>query len=177
VEIAEALNRYESLPGRFKIIAGVKSSTVIDDTYNASPLAMQEALDTLRSLKAKRKIAVLGDMLEIGKYTLQAHESIGRLAAKSVDILITIGLRAKFIAEAAIRAGLPKRSIFNFMSVVEAGVFLRNKIQKGDLILIKGSQAVRMEKIVKEIMAEPGRASELLVRQSKVWLHKPGMYD
>jgi UDP-N-acetylmuramoyl-tripeptide--D-alanyl-D-alanine ligase len=177
VKIAEALKEYVAAAGRLKVLPGIKETTIIDDTYNASPLAMREALDTLKSLRAKRKIAVLGDMLEIGKYTLEAHEEIGRLVAKRTNILLTIGLRGKFIAEAALKAGLPKKSIFSFMNVGEAGRFLQKIMQKGDLILVKASQGVRLEKIVKEVIADPIRADELLVRQSKAWLKKPGLYD
>lgn len=177
VDIAEGLLGYTPVAGRLCAIRGVKGSIVIDDTYNASPLAVKEALETLKNLKSKRAIAALGDMLELGKYTLEEHEMIGRIVAKSADMLVTVGLRGKFIAEAAVRAGLSRRSVFPFMNVVEAGIFIQNKLQKGDFVLVKGSQSVRMEKIVKEIMAEPMRASELLVRQSKVWEDTPGLYD
>jgi UDP-N-acetylmuramoyl-tripeptide--D-alanyl-D-alanine ligase len=177
VTIAEALSRFEPAPGRFHIIRGMKQSTLIDDTYNASPVAVREALETLRSIRGKRKIAVLGDMLEIGKYTLSAHEAVGRLAGGVVDFLVTVGLRGKFIAESAVRAGLSKRSVASFTNVAEAAHFLQEKLQKGDIVLLKASQGVRMEKVVKEIMAEPARAPELLVRQNAEWLAKPGLYD
>ena len=178
VKIAESLSsEFFSPPGRLRVIPGVKDTVLLDDTYNASPTAMYEALETLKEMKAKRRVAVLGDMLEIGKYTLQAHEGIGKCAAKTAKLLITVGLRGKFIAEAAAKAGLSRRSIFSFMNVQEAGLFLQEKMKKGDVILIKASQGVRLEKIVKEVMAEPQRAQELLVRQSKVWEKKPGLYD
>jgi len=178
VKIAEALSSdLFSPPGRLRVIPGVKDTVLLDGTYNASPTAMREALETLKEIQAKRRIAVLGDMLEIGKYTLQAHEGIGRYAAKTAKILITVGLRGKFIAEAATKAGLSRRSVFSFMSVREAGLFLQDKMKKGDVILVKASQGVRLEKIVKEVMAEPQRAKELLVRQSKVWEKKSGLYD
>ncbi|MEK7465213.1 MAG: Mur ligase family protein [Patescibacteria group bacterium] len=177
VTIAESFKFYHAPNGRLKVVKGIKGTLIIDDTYNASPIAVSEALYTIKGLKPKRAIAVLGDMLELGKYTLEEHETIGRFAAKTVNILLTVGLRGKFMAEAALRAGFPRRSVFSFMNVVEAGMFLQNKIQKGDVILIKGSQGVRLEKVVKEIMAEPLEAQRLLVRQSKVWDAKPGLYD
>lgn len=176
VKIAEALTAYDPPSGRFKILSGVKETIIIDDTYNASPLAMREALRTLRELGATRKIAVLGDMLEIGKYTLEAHEEVGRIAAKAVQILITVGDKAKFIAESACGAGMPEDSVFNFQDINEAGKFLQEKIREGDVVLLKGSQSVRLEKIVKEIMAEPEKAEKLLVRQNKEWLAKKGLY-
>ncbi len=177
VKIAEALGSYAPPAGRFKIIDGIKGSVIIDDTYNASPLAMQEALKTLGELKAERKIAMLGDMLEIGKYTLEAHEAMGKLAAETVQILVTVGDKAKFIAESARGAGTSRDSIFEFQDIYGAGKFLQDKIQRGDIILIKGSQGVRLEKVVKEIMAEPEKAGELLVRQNKEWLAKKGIYE
>ncbi|PIR07245.1 hypothetical protein COY65_01275 [Candidatus Jorgensenbacteria bacterium CG_4_10_14_0_8_um_filter_39_13] len=177
VKISEALHLYQSPPGRLKVLPGLKGSFIIDDTYNAAPLATMTALQTLKELSAERKIAVLGDMLEIGKYTLEAHESVGRLAAKIVDLLLVVGFKAKLIAEAASEAGLPAKSIFAFTKISEAADFLRQKIKKGDLILIKGSQAVRLEKVVKEIMREPEKAEALLVRQNKRWFQIPGMYD
>ncbi|MCP6719853.1 MAG: Mur ligase family protein [Patescibacteria group bacterium] len=176
-KIADALSGYRSPPGRLRALGGIKESVIIDDTYNASPVAMHEALDTLRSLKAKRKIAVLGDMLELGKYTIEAHKGAGRLAAKSTDLLFTVGTRAKFIAESAVRAGFPRKKVLSFMSVRECGRRLQEEIRKEDLILVKGSQSVRMERVVKEVMAEPARARELLVRQSGRWLRKRGLYD
>lgn len=177
VKITEALSRYESPPGRLKIILGLKGSFIIDDTYNASPASMNEALDTMKRLEAKRKIAVLGDMLELGQYTIQAHEAAGKKAAKIVDILISVGGRGKFIAEAAVKFGMPRKNVFSFDNVRDAGIHLQNIMRRGDIILVKGSQGVRMEKIVKEIMADPAQAEKLLVRQNKEWIAKPGLYD
>jgi len=177
VRLADALRGYESPAGRQKIIPGIKKSVIIDDTYNASPLAMREALETLRSLSVKRKIAVLGDMLEIGKYTIPAHEAVGRIIPKAANVLITVGTRGKIIAEAARKQGMSVKSIFIFDDVEKAGLFLQSLITKNDLILVKASQGVRLEKVVKEVMAGPDKAEELLVRQTKSWLSKPGMYD
>jgi len=138
---------------------------------------MREALETLRSLSVKRKIAVLGDMLEIGKYTIPAHEAVGRIIPKAANVLITVGTRGKIIAEAARKQGMSVKSIFIFDDVEKAGLFLQSLITKNDLILVKASQGVRLEKVVKEVMAGPDKAEELLVRQTKSWLSKPGMYD
>ncbi len=177
VKIAEALLSYQPPSGRLRFLDGIKGSVIIDDTYNASPVANHEALESLKSLKAKRKIAVLGDMLELGKYTIEAHEGVGRLVAKSAGILFIVGVRAKFIAESAVRAGFSKKKIFTFMDVHKCGMQLQKEIKKGDLILVKGSQSVRMERVVKEVMAEPARAKDLLVRQSNRWLKRRGLYD
>lgn len=177
VHIAEGFQKLIPPKGRQRVIQGIKHSVIIDDTYNASPAAMEEALRTIGSVKAKRKIAVLGDMLELGKYTLEAHQKTGKMAPECVDMLFTVGTRGKILAEAAARAGLSEKKIFSFLNIHEAAMQIQQKIQRDDLILVKGSQGVRMERIVKEIMAQPLKAGELLVRQDKTWLRRPGLYD
>ncbi len=176
-KIAELLQNYNGPAGRLRVIPGIKNTTIIDDTYNAAMKSMIEALDTLKSIKPKRAIAVLGDMLELGKYTLEAHEAVGKQAARSVDLLLTVGMRGKIIAEGAARAGMQKQKIFSFDTLDETTLFLEERMKKGDVVLVKGSQAVRMEKIVKTIMMSPGTAKDVLVRQSRVWLAKPGIYE
>lgn len=176
-KIKEALCRnYKNPPGRQNIITGINGSVIIDDTYNASPSSMQEALETLGALPAKRKVAVLGDMLELGVYTLEAHEKIGKLAAKVADILITVGEKANFVREGAIKNGFRPQKTFAFNDINEATNTLRDILRKGDLVLVKGSQGVRMEKVVKGIMLYPEKAKDLLVRQNPKWLAKKGLY-
>jgi len=152
VEISEALsNNYEPAKGRMNLLKGIKNTYIIDDTYNASPLSMEEALNTINGLSAKRRIAVLGDMLELGKYSIEAHESIGRLVSSMVDILVCVGPRAKFIAESAKSFGLAENKVLSFDTAAEAGLAVQDLIKTGDLILIKASRAVGLEKIVEEI--------------------------
>ena len=170
VEITEALKEFRALPGRMHLIKGIKNSLIIDDTYNAALLSMEMALDSLKVFEDKRKIVVLGDMLEIGQYAPEAHERIGKQAAEIADLIFTVGIRAKFIAKAAIKTGFPQNRVFQFMKSEQAAREVQEKIQERDIILVKGSQGIRMEKIVKEIMAEPEKAEKLLVRQDKSWL-------
>jgi len=152
VKIVEALiENFKPPLRRMNLVPGVKGTFIIDDSYNASPLSMRAALETLKELKAKRKVAVLGDMLEIGKYSLEAHESMGKFAAGFVDLLITVGPRAKFIAEAANKSGLSKENIFSYLIAEEAKKEIQLKIKKGDLILAKGSRAIGLDEIVDEI--------------------------
>jgi len=169
VKINEFLSRYQSPAGRLKLIKGIKNTLILDDTYNASPMATHAALDTLRDLPAERKAAVLGDMLELGKWTINAHREIGQIAFKICDVIFTVGPRAKFIAEEMRELGFPKENIFEFSDSGQAGVELQKQIKEGDLILIKGSQAMRMEKVVEEIMANPENKDRMLVRQEKYW--------
>ena len=133
---------------------------------------MHEALDILEVLPATRRIAVLGDMLEIGKFTEHSHRAVGDKVAKFADILFAVGPRARFIADEASTRGIDRKSrkleenqIFIFDNPSEAGKKLDEIIKAGDLILVKGSQSMRMEKVVEEIMAEPELKTKLLVRQ------------
>ena len=168
-KIGLELRQYRGPKGRLKIIPGIKSSTIIDDTYNASPSSMRLALETLRDSTCLRKIAVLGDMLELGEYTTPAHREIGALVDSCADILVCVGLRAETIAEAS---KMDKENIFIFDASDDAKNKVRDLIREGDAVLVKGSQGMRMEKITAEIMAEPQLKKELLVRQSERWLSK-----
>ncbi len=170
IEAARALSQSVPPPGRMRILAGIKSTAIIDDSYNSSPVAVAAALETLNELKVTgRKIAVLGDMLELGRFSLREHERAGELAAKAVDVLVTVGIRSQKTAEAALGSGLSEEQILQYEEVEKAGRELQNFIKPGDVLLIKGSQGMRMERIVLELMAEPDRASELLPRQDDAW--------
>jgi UDP-N-acetylmuramoyl-tripeptide--D-alanyl-D-alanine ligase len=170
VEIAEALSFYRGERGRLRLIPGIKQSYLLDDSYNSSPASAENALRLLADLPASRKIAVLGDMLELGEYTIAAHEAIGQLAAEVVDLLVTVGPRSKFLAASAKQAGLKSEDVYSFDTADQAKLAVQSLIEEGDLVLIKGSQGMRMEKIVLEVMAEPQKAPELLVRQYGKWL-------
>ncbi|KKT41142.1 MAG: UDP-N-acetylmuramoyl-tripeptide-D-alanyl-D-alanine ligase [Parcubacteria group bacterium GW2011_GWA2_44_13] len=173
IEISEALQKYSAPPGRLKLIEGIKNSWVLDDSYNASPLAAHAALDVLGDLQTNgRKIVVFGDMLEIGKYTIEAHKTLGQLSAKYADHIVTVGPRSKFTAEGAISSGTPKENVKSFSTSDEAAPYIKELIKKSDLILVKGSQGMRMEKVVLEIMAHPEDAEKLLVRQDEYWRDK-----
>ncbi|OHA63456.1 MAG: hypothetical protein A2842_02690 [Candidatus Wildermuthbacteria bacterium RIFCSPHIGHO2_01_FULL_48_25] len=170
VKIIEALRDYEPQNGRMKLIEGIKDSIIIDDSYNASPVAVNEGLDAMASIPGNgRKIVVLGDMLELGKYSAAEHKQVGVKAASFCSMLITVGLRGRQIAEGALGGGLNEEKILQFDESREAGLYLQNIIKEGDIILVKGSQGLRMERAVEEIMAHPHKASELLVRQDKEW--------
>jgi len=173
--MAEALNKEHVTPsGRMRLIPGEKETYLIDDTYNSSPVAAREALLTLGGLKAYgRKIAVLGGMRELGHYTEDEHKKIGALAAEQVDILIGVGEEARYLAEGALDAGMPDENIFQYDNAREAGKFLESILAKGDIALIKGSQSVRMERIVEEVMEHPEDRAKVLVRQERQWIVRP----
>ena len=152
VKVAGALEaNYAAIKGSMSLIKGIKETHIIDDSNTASPTSMEEALHSLRDLPGRRKIAVLGDMLELGKYTIEAHEDIGRITSKVVDILVTVGPRAKFIAEAAKRGGLAKTKILSFDTSREAGKALQEVMRKGDLVLVKASRAMSLDQVIDEV--------------------------
>lgn len=167
------VKQFEPPKGRMHLLAGIKRTLVIDDTYNASPLSTGKALYQLSRLLFNdfhQKFAVLGDMLELGPISEQAHRDVGEAVARyGLDYLVTVGERSRDIVRGALEAGMTEDHCFNFSDSVEAGRFVQDRIAEGDIILVKGSQGMRMERIVKEIMAEPERASELLVRQDASW--------
>lgn len=173
IDISTALRDFLPPQGRMNLIPGVKNTIIVDDSYNAEPKSMKAALETLKMIPKKddaRKFAVLGDMLELGKYSEEKHREIGQeVVVSDADKLIVVGERARDIARGAESAGMKRDDIFQFSNSEEAGKFIQNRIKQNDIILVKGSQGARMEKIVKEIMAEPLRAPELLVRQGKSW--------
>lgn len=173
VDIAKSLSDFNLPKGRMNLLAGIKHSFIIDDTYNSSPEACLSAIDILsqvRTDEASDKYAVLGDMLEIGAYTEEGHRLVGKkVAASGVKYLIAVGERARDFIRGAKEAEFEDDFIFYFDRPEEAGKFLQNRIKAGDVLLVKGSQGARMEKVVKELMAEPDRASELIVRQGKEW--------
>lgn len=171
-EILLALPKTKNEPGRMNPIPGIKGSLILDSSYNAAPASMQAALEVLNEfhpVESARRIAVLGYMAELGKYSEQGHRMIGmRVQEADVDLLVTVGEMARDIRRGALEAGLREDQTQHFSDSVEAGRWLDAQLRKGDIVLVKGSQSARMEKTVHDIMAEPTRAPELLVRQDWV---------
>lgn len=165
----EAVSEYKTPPGRLSLIEGMNNSIIVDDTYNSSPVAMDAAIEVLRDIEGKRKIAVLGDMLELGKFTEEEHRLAGEKIAKVADILVVVGPRAKSIAEGAINKKFAKKNIYSFDSSITVSNFLKELIEKGDIILVKGSQGVRLERAVEAIMEHKELKKVLLCRQDKEW--------
>jgi UDP-N-acetylmuramoyl-tripeptide--D-alanyl-D-alanine ligase len=162
-----ALVNHSPSAGRMRLLSGIRDSIIIDDTYNSSPVAAREALEALRELRVRgKKRAILGDMKELGRISKEAHREIGELAAEVADTLITVGPEAKTMAEAAKKAGL--KDVVSFDASREAAPYVREHIEDGDAILCKGSQSIRMEHVVKTILANHQDA-RLLVRQGKEW--------
>lgn len=164
LDIVQSLAEFQTPPGRMRLLPGIKKTILIDDSYNSSPIAASRALDGLDLIKGGRKIAVLGDMLELGEKTEDAHRALGLEAGKlNFDFLVTVGPRAKFIADEARIYGFPQENLLSYDTADDARLPVQKILKQGDIVLVKGSRGMHLEKVVKEIMAEPARAGELLV--------------
>ncbi|MDD5396870.1 MAG: UDP-N-acetylmuramoyl-tripeptide--D-alanyl-D-alanine ligase [Candidatus Moranbacteria bacterium] len=174
IDIAQALENFHSPAGRMNLIQGANGSFIIDDTYNASPISTLAALNVLNELKGQRKIAILGDMLELGDSTEEGHREVAKkIFAQRADVFMAVGDRMKFAVAELIALGFPAANIFQFDDPENAGKKIAEMLSVGDLVLVKGSQGTRMEKVVEKILANPSDRENLLCRQSIEWRKKP----
>ena len=170
-ELLAGTHSLTPVSGRMQILKGIQDSMIIDDSYNSSPEAVKAALHTLYRLPAPQKIAVLGNMNELGSFSVESHKEIGNACdGGQIAELLTIGPDAnQYLAAAAEVKGC---RVTKFDSPYAAGEYLANIIQKGSIILVKGSQnKVYAEEAIKPILANPQDATKL-VRQSPSWLKK-----
>ena len=189
--VADSLSNYQAPRGRMNILNGIVGTVLIDDSYNSSPDALKEALNILHEVDSSRKIVVLGDMMELGKFSATEHRTAGERVAQAFDVgvgmenrnenmLITVGIRARDIAEGALSLGMSKKMIHDFDTSIQAGEWLRNFLHKesilqgssSTIILVKGSQSSRMERTSYALLDDQLSAPELLVRQDAEWLAK-----
>ncbi len=126
-------------------------------------LASLEILNQFSEGK-RRRIAVLGDMLELGSKTEEGHRQVGKKVKETADLLFTVGSRAIFIADQARKAGMKKENIFEFQTSKQAGLAVQKQLISQDIILVKGSRSIHTEEVTREIMAHPEKADELLVK-------------
>lgn len=174
VDIAQAIESFRAPLGRLNLLSGIKGSYIIDDTYNASPISTIAALGVLGQLRAKRKIAVLGDMLELGDQMQSGHKEVGKkIFSENIDAFIAVGNRMQHAVDQLIMLGFPEQNILQFNDPEKAAEKISQFIKEGDFILVKGSQGMRMEKIVEKIIADNAQAEKLLCRQNKEWKKKP----
>ncbi len=168
-QIKDGMEKIRPVKGRMNILRGVEHSTLIDDTYNSSPLAVEAALRTLYQMQAPQKIAILGSMNELGEMSPQAHEEVGTFCNGSeLAWVITIGEEAeKYLAPAARKQGCQVKS---FRSPYDAGAFAHKVLEKGAIVLAKGSQnGVFAEEALKILLHSTEEEKEL-VRQEPHWL-------
>jgi UDP-N-acetylmuramoyl-tripeptide--D-alanyl-D-alanine ligase len=155
--IAERAGRLRPASRRGEIVRLPRGVTVIDDSYNANPLAMRGALEVLRTAEgASRRVAVLGEMLELGERAVALHEEVGATAAASrVDLLLTVGgAPARALAEAAVAAGMPRERVRHVSTSQEAANLAAQLIGPGDLVLVKGSRGIGTEAVAERLKAE-----------------------
>src|SRR3989339_699087 len=174
VEIVSCLGGFETAPGRLRYLPGLKGTILIDDSYNAAPKSVLAALEVLHEVPLNAdddcRFAVLGDMLELGSLSEQAHVEIGRRAAElDVDSLVLVGELMSVTERAAKEAGLSEDRGVHFSDADTAGRVVQERMKPGDAILVKGSRGMHMEYVVKELMDEPLRAADLLPGDHNEW--------
>jgi UDP-N-acetylmuramoyl-tripeptide--D-alanyl-D-alanine ligase len=159
-DVAAGLAQLGPHPGRLELKRLPGPIYVLDDTYNANPVSAAAAMSVLRSLSRGkgRKVAVFGDMLELGAHSRFEHDLLGRGAAASkLDLLAAVGPESKATAKAAVKHGLPKKSVAWFDDAAQAAEWLNQRLQPNDRVLVKGSRGMKMESVVRRL-AEGGRA-------------------
>ena len=172
VGLVEGLNWQEIVAGlqrnasqlRLVVVSGHNGSTLIDDTYNASPASTIAALNLLMDLHPStpgRRVAVLGDMRELGSYTEEGHKLVGRRAAGVVQQLVTVGGLGRLMGEFALETGMDSRKVHIMERADDAIALLRDLLQPQDMVLIKGSRAVGMDRIVTELTTESSRKQRI----------------
>lgn len=167
-QMLQKLTGLTAVPGRMNTLRGKKRSIIIDDTYNASPEATVLALETLYSYPARQRVALLGNMNELGNFSEKLHRQVGQACVPGkLDLVVTLGEHAnKYLAEEAEKAGC---KVMRTTSPYQAAELIEEALKEGSVILAKGSQnGVFAEEAVKGLLADPGD-SKFLVRQSRHW--------
>lgn len=171
LEVKKSLESVEPLPGRMRLIAGKNNCVIIDDSYNSNPASLRAALSVLAEIKysAGRKVAIVGNMNELGPFEEQEHIAAAKFAQDKTDLIIFAGPNARKMSEAV----SDRDKTLVFRNRLELEKDLSEIIKKGDLILVKASQNGNFfEEITKKLMKEPEKAGKLLVRQGKEWRRK-----
>ncbi|MFZ5640705.1 MAG: UDP-N-acetylmuramoyl-tripeptide--D-alanyl-D-alanine ligase [Bacillota bacterium] len=153
--IKNGLAKYRKPHMRLQVVKGIRETLLINDTYNANPDSVIAGLDVLKLLAAGRKtVAVLGNMLEQGQYSVEAHRRVGEKAtALQLDLLVTVGWQAREIARGAVEAGMPKEKVISFMRRLHAEEYLKKAMPEKAVVLFKGSRGAYLEKLVKALKA------------------------
>lgn len=170
-EISNTVREYHPPAGRMKLLKGIKNTLLIDDTFSSYSVSIKAALRALALIPRKEKAesyAVIGDIMNLGNISEDVHKEIGSYVKElNINKLITVGSRSKDVAISAREAGMAEDKVFSFDNVDSAGRFLQSRLEKNDIVLINGSAAIEMEKIVKELMADPLMAKYLLISREK----------
>ncbi|MCL5074148.1 MAG: alanine racemase [Chloroflexi bacterium] len=170
-EIIPSLAQLTPLPGRLNPLKGLQGTILLDDTFSASPPSALAALRTLSTFPGRR-IFVCGDMLGLGSFMEEGHQLVGRRAVEMADYLVTKGDRAELIAQGARRAGMAPHQVAITYTPDDVLKSLVPRLQSGDVVLVKGSEEARMEKVVEGLLADKNEAPFVLVRQDPGWRQK-----
>jgi UDP-N-acetylmuramoyl-tripeptide--D-alanyl-D-alanine ligase len=150
--IKKGLEKIEAAPHRLQAVKGILDSVILDDTYNSSPVAVEEALNVLQELPARKRIVVLGEMRELGKYSEELHRKIAQKIYKDkVDYVLLGGGDTKYISDELFRLGYSDDRLLSNLTNPQIAANLSTIIQKGDLVLIKASRAVRLDEVVQRL--------------------------
>lgn len=188
-EMIRSVRHFVPMPGRARLIDGVKGTMIFDDSYNASPVAVLMSLRDMAAaerLPSQRLVACLGEMRELGEQAEVLHRRVAQeIALLKYDLFVVSGVWANAMAEEAKKQGLPEERIIIVDDAPEAGIFIQDWMRTGDFILAKASEGpgpsspyfgkvkgVRMERVTKELMADPLRANQLLCRQEGGWVEE-----
>ena len=173
----EALCRLARVPGRMSLLPGRKGALIIDDSFNASPEATTAALDTLVELPGAHKVAILGDIPDLGDLENEAHRQIGQYVATRVERLVTKGEAAQTIAATALKSGLGQHAVYVTFTAEDAVAAVEDLLSPDTVVLVKGGAGVRLEQAVQKLLANPQQDSGQLVRQNAGWTrvrpHRP----
>lgn len=174
VDVVTALESFESLPGRLRLLPGRDNTLLLDDTYNASPESTRAALEVMGGLMAPRKIVILGDMLELGLDVTKEHARLALAVRDSgAHIVVTVGKHMRALHERLLEDGFSRKQVLWMPDPLSAVEPILNIIRADDLILIKGSRGLRMEKITEQLLVDPRTAESFLCCQSDDWRKKP----
>ncbi len=175
VNAVATLAHFVGAPGRMRIIDGRDGVRIIDDTYNASPVSVESAIATLAALPREgRTIAVLGDMLELGRTCASAHRTVGDYLYKHmIDHAVVVGPHMRHAARTVSKHGWHADRITHVQTPQEAAEAVAALVRAGDRVLVKGSQGMRMEKVVERLLPEGVDPSDVLCRQDAEWRARP----
>jgi UDP-N-acetylmuramoyl-tripeptide--D-alanyl-D-alanine ligase len=170
-EIVESLEQIRPQKGRMNLIKLKNQMILIDDSYNSNPKSAVEALKTISAIRWDgRRVAILGNMNELGEYTKEGHLAVGEEAGKTVDLLLVVGPKVGNFLKGAKKSGMNETSIFCYPNPEKLISDLNDKLKPKDLILVKASQnMMRFEKVSEYLIDDPEVSKNVLVRQEKKW--------
>ncbi len=169
-DILDAVEDLNPGPGRLRILSGVGGSFLLDGSASCSPVTALQSLAALADYPAQHRIAVLGDMAQLGGYAVEGHRLVGQAAAAFVDLLVVKGERAVWIADAAKEAGLPCERIMVTYTARDVVRYLRPRLGQGDLVLVQGGAGARLEQVVEGLLADPADVARLVQRVDGRWV-------